>query len=214
MSLAQALWEANADLAQAALEHPFVRDLRAGTLPRQNFQRYIAQDAYFLEAFARAYALALAHTPDQSGMRDFCDLLAGVLEELKLHERYATRWGVDLARVTPGRATRAYTDFLLATAALGSVGETCAAMTPCMRLYAFLGQALAADGPRDEHPYGEWIRTYADPGFAALAARLESLLERYATDAPVVRTAYRRAMALEVDFFTAHAPGTSEGAER
>jgi thiaminase/transcriptional activator TenA len=102
-------------------------------------------------------------------------------------------------------ATLAYTDFLLATAALGSVGDTCAAMTPCMRLYAFLGQALAAAGPHDGNPYAEWIRTYTDPGFEALAARLEGLLDRYAMDSARVRATYRRAMALELAFFEAHA---------
>jgi len=206
MSLATTLWQANADLAEAALAHPFVRDLRAGTLPCPNFQRYIAQDAYFLEAFARAYALALARSPDQEGLRAFFDLLAGALEELRLHEGYAAHWGIQMATVTPGQTTLAYTSFLLATAALGTLGETCAAMTPCMRLYAFLGQALASPEPGDEHPYREWIRTYADPAFAALATRLEGLLDRYATDTPAVRAAYRRAMMLELDFFTACGP--------
>ncbi len=75
MSLAKALWQENADLAQAALEHPFVQGLRKGTLPYQSFQGYIAQDVYFIEASARAYALALARTPDQQGLYDFFDLL-------------------------------------------------------------------------------------------------------------------------------------------
>ena len=207
MSLARALWDENADLAQAAREHPFVRGLECGTLPPRAFQDYVAQDAYFLDAFARAYALALARSPDSQGVRDFFDLLAGVLDELRLHARYAARWGIRLEGVVAADATLAYTSFLLATAALGSVGETCAAMTPCMRLYAFLGQALAAAGPHDENPYADWIRTYADPGFEALAARLEELLDRYAVDSPRVRTTYRRAMALEVAFFEAHAAG-------
>lgn len=206
MSLAQILWEENADLAHASLNHPFVCGLREGTLPRQNFQRYIAQDAYFLDAFARAYALALAHSPDQQGLHDFFDLLAGVLEELRLHASYAGQWDVKLSEVTPMQATLAYTDFLLAIAALHGVGETCAAMTPCMRLYAFLGQSLAVEHLSEEHPYAEWIRTYAAPEFEALAARLESLLDRYATDIPEIHQTYRRAMTLELGFFQAHSP--------
>ena len=47
-----------------ALAHPFVRGLADGSLPRQVFSGYVAQDAFFLEAFARAYALALAASPD------------------------------------------------------------------------------------------------------------------------------------------------------
>jgi thiaminase/transcriptional activator TenA len=207
MSLARTLWEVNADLAGAALEHRFVRGLAGGSLPVEAFQSYVAQDAFFLESFARAYALALAHSEDQRGMRDFAELISGVIEELELHEGYAERWGVSLDGVEPVEATLAYTSFLLATASLGGVGETCAAMTPCMRLYAFLGQSLADEGYGEDNPYSEWIQTYSDPEFGALAAKLEALLDRYATDTPVVRSAYRRAMALEVAFFEANVEG-------
>src|SRR5215210_6219939 len=192
MSLAKELWEENADLSRAVLEHRFVRGLKEGSLPLNSFQTYIGQDAFFLEAFARAYALALAHSPDQEGLREFADLLSGVLEELELHRRYSAEWGVRLEDISPGDATLAYTDFLLASAALGSVGETCAAMTPCMRLYAFLGQSLAEEGYGESNPYSGWILTYGDPEFEALAAKLEDLLDRYAADTPAVRSAYRR----------------------
>jgi thiaminase/transcriptional activator TenA len=205
MSLAEVLWEANGDLARAALEHRFVRGLADGSLPVESFRSYVAQDAFYLESFARAYALALAHSEDGRGIRDFAELISGVVEELELHEGYAAQWGVSLEEVEPVEATLAYTDFLLATASLGGVGETCAAMTPCMRLYAYLGRSLAAEGCGGDNPYAGWIRTYADPGFEALAAKLEALLDRYATDTPAVRSAYRRAMSLEIEFFEANA---------
>ena len=207
MSLAAALWRANADLAAAAAAHPFVRGLGDGTLAREQFQRYVAQDAYFLESFARAYALGLARCPDREGIWAFFELLAGVQDELRLHAGYAARWGVDPAATRPAEATLNYTDFLLATAATAGVGELCAAMAPCMRLYAHLGQALAPSGDRDDNPYAEWVRAYADPAFEALASRLEGLLDRYATDGPTVRATYRRAMALELAFFEAAARG-------
>ncbi len=111
---------------------------------------------------------------------------------------------MDLADgVEPAGATLAYTDFLLATAALKSVGETCAAMTPCMRLYAFLGRSLAELGYDEDNPYAEWIQTYSEPGFETLAAKLEALLDRYATDESAAHVAYRRAMELELAFFEA-----------
>jgi thiaminase/transcriptional activator TenA len=205
MSLARTLWEENVDLARAALKHRFVRGLGNGDLPLGSFQEYVAQDAFFLEAFARAYALALALSPDRQGLHDFTELLTGVLEELELHGKYAEGWGVALADVVPGDATLAYTDFLLSTAALQGVGETCAAMTPCMRLYAFLGKSLADEGLDESNAYAEWIQTYSAPDFEDLASTLEGLLNRYATDTPTVRTAYRRAMNLELAFFEANA---------
>jgi thiaminase/transcriptional activator TenA len=206
--LARSLWAANQDLADACLAHPFVRGLADSSLPIQSFRAYVAQDAYFLEAFARAYAAALARSPDRYGLEAFSTLIAGVLDELRMHAAYAARLEVDLSHVEPALATLAYTDFLLAIAGLGVVGEICAAMTPCMRLYAYLGQTLAARGSANvDNPYREWIETYASAAFESLAATLEDLLTRYAEDTSSIRAAYRRAMQLELGFFEAHITG-------
>ncbi len=202
MSLARTLWQANADWAQKILAHPFVRGLGDGSLPVAAFKGYVAQDAYFLEAFARAYAFCLANSISREDLYGFSELIAGVLEELKLHKAYAERWKVDLTGVTPVGATQSYVGFLLTSARHGILGDTIAAMVPCMRLYAWLGQSLAAT---EVAPlYGEWVKTYADPGFEALAARLEALLDLHATDTPAVRANYRRAMELEYGFFDAN----------
>lgn len=204
MSMSERLWAENADLAADALAHPFVRGIADGSLPEARFAGYVAQDAFFLEAFARAYALGAARSPDRAGIDAFADLLQGVREELGLHTGYAARWGIDLAGVEPLPATLAYTDFLLATAALGEVGLLCAAMTPCMRLYAHLGAALAGSA---SGPYREWVDTYSAPEFEGLAGTLEGLLDRYAVDTPAARGAYRRAMRLELAFFDAALTG-------
>ncbi len=198
MSLARSLWEGNADLAAAALAHPFVRGLSDGSLPRESFAAYVAQDAYFLEAFARAYAFGVAYSPDRVALEAFADLLSGVRDELRLHDSYAVRWGIDLSTVEPAATTLAYTEFLLVVASTGGLGVTCAAMAPCMRLYAHLGQSLSG---RAADPYAEWVSTYADPGFEALAVTLEGLLDTHAGDTVVVHEAYGRAMRLELAFF-------------
>ena len=200
MSLAARLWQDSAEQAAAARAHPFVRGLADGSLPLPVFQVYVAQDAVFLEGFARAYALALARSPDRATLEAFADLISGVRDELRLHASYAEQWGVGVETAEPLPATAAYTDFLLATAALGGVGVTCAALAPCLRLYAHLGQGLDAEAAG---PYAPWVRTYADPAFEALTGTLEDLLDRHAPDTPEVAAAYRRAMALELGFFSA-----------
>jgi thiaminase/transcriptional activator TenA len=208
MSLSAALWAAQADLADAALAHPFVRGLADGSLPEAAFAGYVAQDAFFLGAFARGYAMGVVRSPDGDALDAFAGLLQGVREELRLHAGYAARWGVDLDTVTPGAATLHYTDFLLATAATADLGCLCAAMTPCMRLYAHLGTALAEGEPTR---YGEWVEAYSAPEFQELAGTLEGLLDRHAADTPAVRTAYRRAMELELGFFDAAWPAGLHG---
>lgn len=200
MTLSTQLWSENADIVAEVLANPFVRGIGDGTLARDLFAGYIAQDAFFLESFARAYALALARSTDTDTLLTFADLLAGVREELGLHAGYAASWGIDMAGVRPAAATLAYTEFLLATAATGDLGVVCAAMTPCMRLYAHIGSALDADAAG---PYAQWVQTYADPGFEEIAALLERLLDQHGEHNPQIRQAYRRAMRLELDFFTA-----------
>ena len=112
-----------------------------------------------------------------------------------IESAYSTR-----STLKPAAATLAYTEFLLATAATGGLGVVCAAMTPCMRLYAHIGSHLDAG---TAGPYAQWVQTYADPGFEEIAALLERLLDQHGEDSPVTRQAYRRAMRLELEFFSA-----------
>ena len=200
-SLSESLWHRNRVLAQAALEHPFVQGIASGELPRARFAYYVGQDAAFLDAFCRAYALALAKSPDQEGLIAFRELLDAAADELRLHQGYATRWEVDL-HPAPDPSTSAYTNFLLVVAALEPVGHIAAAMTPCIRLYAYLGQQLAAQ-TENESPYREWVMTYSSPQFEALARRLEVLLDRYGGDHDRLAVLYRQAMELELRFFDA-----------
>lgn len=195
------LWRRNRDLAEACLEHPFVQGIASGELPLRRFRVYVAQDATFLEAFVRAYALALARCPDREGLEVLKDLLVGGFEELRLHQGYAERWGISL-EPEPLSATTAYCDFLLRTASLEPVGHAVAALTPCMRLYAFLGQQLAPKA-NPESPYREWVETYSSPAVEELASRLEVLLDCYGGNPGRLGWLYRRAMELELAFFGA-----------
>ncbi len=200
MTVSSELWQANQDLAQACLKHPFVQGIADGTLEQKKFTYYVGQDAFFLEAFARAYSVVAAKTPDWEGFGVFHNLAGSVLAELRLHQAYAAAWEINLAYVQPQPATRRYTDFLLATAWGSDIGLTTAAMSPCMRLYAFLGQQLALD---ESHQYADWIRTYSSAEFEQLAQQLETLAERYASPTPQVHSIYRYAMLCERDFFQA-----------
>lgn len=202
MTLAKTLWDLNRDLAYACLDHPFVRGIYTGELPRERFAYYVGQDAFYLESFARAYSIAAAKAPDWQGFRTLHGLVEGVLEELHLHQSYAASWNVDMQAVDPGPTTRRYTDFLLATAWSHDTGLTAVAMLPCMRLYAFLGQELAKRGMPD-HDYTNWIRTYSDTGLNDLVQQLEHLANAYAQDTQLTRSTYHYAMLCERDFFQA-----------
>ncbi|CAM9679302.1 unnamed protein product, partial [Discosporangium mesarthrocarpum] len=187
--------------AMRSLHHPWTLGLADGSVSRESFKGYVAQDAYFLEAFVQGYGFALTKAKDIEGIRSFHSLIGSVLEELELHATYATKWGVDIHNLTsPMEATQQYVGFLhrVTSDPLSSVSEILASMAPCMRLYAFLGKELRKAFPRwRESPYAEWVETYSSSGFESAAALVDNLLDKYSTpeEYPTLLKLYRKARA-------------------
>jgi thiaminase len=65
------------------LQHPFVQALGDGTLPRENFEFYILQDALFLDTLARTFGYAATLTPDRSEMERYGELLLGTIRDVR-----------------------------------------------------------------------------------------------------------------------------------
>src|SRR5215210_7051608 len=152
---------------RAQHEHPFVRGVAAGSLPVAQFERYVRQDYVFLIDYGRLLALGAARAPDLATMRRFADLTQAILgAEMELHRAFAREFGITEAALEaelPAPQTRAYTDFLLRTAALGDFAELAAALLPCMWGYAEIGARLAREPSPADPRYARWIATYADP---------------------------------------------------
>lgn len=200
LPLSKRLWEENDTLVQQVYHHPFIEALVAATLSKERFSAFLAQDACYLDGYVRAFALGVAKAPDSATMQTFLQLLENTLRELAdIHQQYAQRWGITL-ETQPQPVTQAYTDFLLHTAYAQDCGSLAVALTPCLRLYAWLGQTLA---PRvaPPHPYAAWVQGYASPDFEASAVRLEYLVDRLAADTPTIHHLYRHALTLEWMFF-------------
>jgi len=204
MLITQKLWERNYNLASLSLNTKFVQGIKNGDLPKTKFQEYLAQDYFFLESFARAYGLAVSKSRNKKNIKTLSVLLSGVSEELILHETYAKEWDIDLTTNLIGPATKKYTDFLEEVSLNLSLIEIMSAMTPCMRLYSWLGKKLL--NMISDNPYKEWILTYSDESFDNLAKSLETLIDEYdeSYDIDQVNFLYKRAMELELDFFNAY----------
>lgn len=96
-----------------------LRPLLKSCVGRSSFQHFIAQDGYFLEAFAKAYAIALSKevTSESNVFEVLLELLEGVRAELKMHSTYAANWGIDKEAFTePSPTTLTYNSFLLKVA--------------------------------------------------------------------------------------------------
>jgi thiaminase (transcriptional activator TenA) len=179
-ALAEPVW-------RAQHEHSFVRGLADGSLEVERFTRWLRQDYRFLIEYCRLFALAAARSPDLGTLTRFAQLLhSTAVDEMRLHRSYAEQFGIsqpELEAEPLAEVTRAYTDFLLRTAALGELAELTAALLPCMWGYSEIGQRLAR-GPRPvDERYAAWIEAYADPEFAALADWCRELVDGLAEEA-------------------------------
>jgi thiaminase/transcriptional activator TenA len=176
---------------EAQLDHPVVRGIADGSLDEERFRRWLLQDYLFLLDYVRLFALAAARAPDTEALGRMVDLAHATFhDELSLHRSYAAEFGLsdeDLDGAAKSRNCAAYTDFLLRTAATGDFPDILAALLPCMWGYSELGRAMAASGMPTEPRYRRWVETYADPGFAELAAWCARLLDRAAAGLPAER---------------------------
>ena len=198
MSFSDELRETASPIWAAQLEHPFIRGIGDGTLDPERFRHYIRQDYLFLIEYARLLALACARAPALETMSRFATLVHETLAtEMGLHRDYAQESGISMAELQsepPAPSTRAYTDFLLRTAALGDFGELVGALLPCMWGYSELGRRLAERGQPDHELYRRWIGMYAGEEFAELAGWCREVCDEAADGlGPAGRERMRRA---------------------
>ncbi|MEU7689121.1 TenA family protein [Microbispora hainanensis] len=185
-------------MLDAQLAHPTVRGIAAGDLPETVFRSWLEQDYLFLLDYVRVFSRLAWQAPD-AHLGDLVDLAYATWhDELDLHRSLAAGFGADLDGAVKGPACAAYTSFLLESAA--NYGEGLAALYPCMWGYSTLGKILAADPPAEPR-YRAWVDTYADPGFAALAARIGTMIDEAAPEPARARELFVRGMEHELAFW-------------
>ena len=176
------LYESASDLWAAQLAHPFVRGLADGSLEEDRFARWVRQDYRYLKEFARVFAWAAAKADDLRSMGWYAAVLDLTLNtEMDLHRQYAARFGIleaELEAEPMWPTTRAYTDFLVRTAADGDMLELLAALLPCAWGYSHIGRTLARQERPDDQRYADWIQQYASEEFAEATDRLRAELDR------------------------------------
>jgi thiamine phosphate phosphatase / amino-HMP aminohydrolase len=212
MSISSRMWFRCFDSALASATSPFVVSLTRGNLAKSSFKAYIAQDAFYLISFKQAFASAATicrKDLDGFGVDHFETLEVLIEDELKMHAKFAHELNIDLTAVSPLPQTLLYTEFLGAVSKTNYVSHICAAMTPCMTLYGWLGRRAEAAGlAQSSNPYCRWINEYSSKGFRENSERLEMLLDFYALkdkqEYDDLLKLYAKAMELEFNFFNAH----------
>jgi thiaminase (transcriptional activator TenA) len=185
MAFTDELWSAATNLRTAVHDHPFNKELAAGTLPRGAFAHYMVQDSLYLRGYARVLALAAAKAPGADEILE-CAKAAevAIVVERALHAGYLDQFGIAASDVEAAQATpacEAYVNFMLATAVTDSFGVLMAAILPCFWLYQDVGTTIAQNVVPDNF-YQAWIDTYADQSFADATERMKIIVNKAAEE--------------------------------
>lgn len=188
MTTTQRLLAATEDIWAEYHTHPFVRGIADGTLDEEKFRYYMVQDYLYLIDYAKVFAIGVAKARDPETMRLFAGYVHQILDgEMDIHKGYMQRLGIPLEeaeRAPVALDNLSYTSYMLRVAYDEGPAEIAAAILSCALSYEYIAKEIVARDPAAaDHPfYGEWVRGYADPGYAESNQVLVELTERLTRD--------------------------------
>lgn len=175
-------WAKADHIYKAILELPFVKELAAGTLSKETFNRYIGQDSLYINKYCKVLSHIASRLDDAAMTEDFLSFAQdGVAVEKGLHSMYISEHPAEMSP-----ACLFYTSVLLAQAN-EPVEVEAAAVLPCFWVYLKVGKHIAATMLPD-NPYKDWIACYSDPAFDASNDKAIEICDRLAEKAsPEIR---------------------------
>jgi thiaminase (transcriptional activator TenA) len=216
MSESARLRERGAATWAAAVAHPMVSEIGAGTLPHETFRFYFEQNVQYLHEYVRGIALAIAAAPDRASQSTLARFLSQIVTvEIPANVEFLRRLGGTPDVLPPMLpTTRGYTAHLLRAAGGGNLAVALAALLPCQWSYGEIGQRLASNAPGDRI-YADWIGMFAADGYDELVHASTELLDASCShaDRPACGAAFDESTRHELAFWEmAYTRGASDHA--
>jgi thiaminase/transcriptional activator TenA len=194
MSFSDTLRETATSIWDKILEHPFLREMAAGTLPTEKYVFYIKQDYLYLKEFSRCISLAVSKAEKVELMSTLSGLMNGCLTyEMNMLRSHLMELGLrpdDVQMIQMAPTNYGYTRHMLHVAYSGSVGENLAALLPCMWTYQVIGEKLwITKADKLEGYYSDWIRSYRSGEYRQLVDKYKSMIDDCEKDASTTERA-------------------------
>lgn len=155
-------WMAATPVYNKILEHPFIKELADGTLPREKFLTYLQQDAIYIDNYAKVLSHIASRLYDKSHTASFVAFAQdGIDVEKAMHESYLREVAEQERQMSP--SCLLYSSVLSACATKPAEVEA-AAILPCFWIYKKVGEYIKSISVAN-NPYTMWIDTYGDPAF-------------------------------------------------
>lgn len=200
-------------LWNAAIDHRFITELGEGTLSRERFARYFAQDYIFINDLVKMAGVAVAKAPDNKTARPVEEFLNAILgaEDALFIDAFKTLGvpEVDYLNAEALPTTLAFGNFLVRLAYEGTFREICMGMLATEGVYLAWGDRLRAEGADPAASgselgvfYQGWIDLHTDDALGPIVRYLTSVIDQ-ASPSEILRleAIFEQALRYEVAFW-------------
>ena len=179
-SWSQKIWKKSAGIYQSILSLEFLKELSYGTLSKEAFARYIAQDEIYLKNYySQMNALAsLVQNPlERELFLSFAQ--SGMEGEAQMHDLLINRYGIN-TQVEPSVVTSGYNTLICDAIATKNACVALAAVLPCMWIYNRVGLHILNHSILEGNPYKEWILEYGQEKFTIGVRQVLKMIDNWA----------------------------------
>lgn len=177
------VWAKASRIYQSILRQPFLREMAAGTLAVEKFDRYLAQDEIYLGNYGRSMFELAEIIPDKDDRRLLEDFAReGMESEHLMHELLIKRFGIEPA-LEPSVVTRLYNEHTDRMVRTGIPELGLAAILPCAWVYNEVGREVLRFARMEDNPYAEWMSEYGNEQFTEGVRQLLEVVDRLAAAA-------------------------------
>lgn len=207
--LSEQILRENQSVFDEMVNHRFVEDIKADSLPRDVFDRYLVFEGAFVDTAISIFAYATAKATDIAHKRK----LIGVLDALANHqiayfEKTFAERGIDAQSYSTKRPdVAAFRDGMLGIARVGEYLDIIVAMFAAEWMYWTWSRAAGACTISDPM-LKEWVDMHTAPEFVAGARWLKDVLDEAGTPLDAgerkhLSSIFGRVQQLEIDFHEA-----------
>jgi len=191
-NVSENFWKSATYIIKATEKHEFLTKMVDGTLPLENFQYYIIQDALYLADFGDCL-YRLSRSPDiskedQNRLEKFA--VDAKEAEMSLHVGFFKKWNVDAENAAAMPHTVLYCSNMLRVVSTRCYAEGLAALLPCFWIYMHVGKIMLklrdelGDSVQRCAQYNEWIDMYASDQFESDVNDYIDMVNKAAANAP------------------------------
>lgn len=167
MKFTEHLFEKVKEIWDGYLNHPFVKEMGEGTLPKEKFRDYLVQDYLYLKEYSKVFCMGVVKATTMKDMKFFYRAIEGTMEdETQTHIKYLEGFGLkttEVEKMEPHLVNVSYTGYMQGQALTGDLKATAVATLACTWSYDYIGKYLCNTYKNnlENNFYKEWIEAYS-----------------------------------------------------